>query len=826
MKKPFNMLLAATLAAGALQLVPFSSYASVPATPLSPQPAVSSTRDLGVDKGRRLDPSSRPPDSGDIAATRADYSRAPLAQQTLAACAPSDFGSKTGSALVNFVKASTTDCVKTLFSVQGTDAYNIFREAQMVSVANAFQANAPSYPGTNATSTLQLVLFLRAGYYVQYGDPGTVGPYGPALQTPVRAGLDAFFANPRSSDVNDVNGETLSETIVLIDSADEQARYIPVYKRVLNGYNSSYPSYWYMMKSVNSVYTPIFRGHWKQAFISAVTADPSLIDTLNAFALNHLDLLSTDWQYLTSNAGRELTRFLDTSALQAKVRPLAKGLLDRTAITGPTAPLWVGVAELADYHDKAQCAYYNICNLAAKLLAAALPITHNCDAGHTIRAQQMTAAELAATCTSLINQDAYFHSVAGSNPNTPVANDFNTNIQVNAFDSSKDYQTYAGAIFGISTDNGGMYLEGDPSVVGNQARFIAYEAEWLRPTFAIWNLNHEYTHYLDGRYDMYGDFEAGLVVPNIWWVEGFAEYVSYGYRRVDYTAAITEAGKHTYPLSTLWQTTYENSNSTRIYHWGYLAVRYMVEKHRSDVTNILAKFRAGDYQGGYAYYNSTIGTRYNADFDTWLTACNAGACAGTPQNVAPTAAFDVAVSGLTVALTDRSTDADGTITARSWNFGDSTTSTATNPSHTYAAAGTYTITLTVTDNKGATASTNRTVTVSSGGGLPQCTDPRTDALGKNCQRGPIAAGAGQLVYFYIYLPAGVTSLTITTSGGTGDADLYYNPSTWATNTAYTARSTGGTNAETLTIANPAAGYRYISVYGYTAFSGLTIATRY
>ncbi|PPJ44561.1 peptidase, partial [Rhizobium sp. KAs_5_22] len=84
---------------------------------------------------------------------------------------------------------------------------------------------------------------------------------------------------------------------------------------------------------------------------------------------------------------------------------------------------------------------------------------------------------------------------------------------------------YAGAIFGIDTNNGGMYLEGDPSAPGNQARFIAYEAEWLRPTFEIWNLTHEYVHYLDGRFDMWGDFQAAMQQKTVWWVEGFAEYL-------------------------------------------------------------------------------------------------------------------------------------------------------------------------------------------------------------------------------------------------------------------------------------------------------------
>ncbi|WP_417498540.1 S8 family serine peptidase [Lysobacter niastensis] len=91
-------------------------------------------------------------------------------------------------------------------------------------------------------------------------------------------------------------------------------------------------------------------------------------------------------------------------------------------------------------------------------------------------------------------------------------------------------------------------------------------------------------------------------------------------------------------------------------------------------------------------------------------------------NVAPVANFSVATSGLTVTFTDSSTDSDGSIASRSWNFGDGGTSTATNPSHTYAAAGTYSVTLTVTDNLGATNSKVSSVTVSSGGGVQTYTN--------------------------------------------------------------------------------------------------------
>jgi PKD repeat protein len=96
------------------------------------------------------------------------------------------------------------------------------------------------------------------------------------------------------------------------------------------------------------------------------------------------------------------------------------------------------------------------------------------------------------------------------------------------------------------------------------------------------------------------------------------------------------------------------------------------------------------------------------------TATNAVTVAST-GNADPVASFSFTTSGLTASFTDTSTDNDGVIASRAWNFGDGTTSTATNPSHRYAAAGIYTVTLTVTDNAGATGVASRSVRVKRGG---------------------------------------------------------------------------------------------------------------
>jgi vibriolysin len=72
------------------------------------------------------------------------------------------------------------------------------------------------------------------------------------------------------------------------------------------------------------------------------------------------------------------------------------------------------------------------------------------------------------------------------------------------------------------------------------------------------------------------------------------------------------------------------------------------------------------------------------------------------------------------------------------------------------------------------------------------------------------------------LPAGYSTLTVTLSGGTGDADLYIRNGVQSTLSSYDCRSWNNGNSETCTINNPASGTWYLDIYGYSAASGVTI----
>ncbi|MEX0171135.1 collagenase [Streptomyces sp. LMG1-1-1.1] len=656
----------------------------------------------------------------------------------------------TGGALVQQLKAlPQISCTYPLFNLTGENARKAFREAQMVTVADALRADSATYAGDNRASTGQLVMFLRAGYYVQENNADAVGGYGTALKSAARGALDAFFASPRSKDVTDANGEILNEVVTLIDSTREAGRYAGVVKWMLGRYDATWPGQMNLaMQHVEWVVSNGFKASdddrgWR----AALKADPALLDTWAGFVtrngaqLNRLDVVS--------NVGRYLGYALDVPELKDRVRPLLKDLINRYPNVGPTAPLTMNLGWYTRQYDRNNCAAYAICDLGRRVLPLVLPLQHTCNPGLGIRAQDMSPDQLATTCTSLVNQDAYFHRIIGDKGAIP--GDVNTNLEVVVFDDYTQYALYAWAIYDIDVDNGGMYEEGDPAVPGNQARFIAHEAHWLRPDFQIWNLNHEYTHYLDGRHNMYGDFEAGMTTPTIWWVEGIAENISYGYRGERNADAITEAGKRTYRLSDLFDTVYGQEedpevNSNRVYRWGWLAVRYMLQKHPADVRTVLGAYRTGDWTGARTFLKQTVGTRYDADFATWLT-------------------------------TDCATNDCGPL-----------------PEATAAAA-------------------------------PLCTlgDPRQ--FDGNCRRDGLTASAGNYSYHFVYLPAGVKRLTITSGGGTGNADLYYGGGSWATTGSYQAKSAHAGNAETLTIDNPPSGWVYFSLAAAQDFSGVSLSTQ-
>jgi microbial collagenase len=509
-----------------------------------------------------------------------------------------------GAELVTAVRsANLTSCLYGLYNSDYV-ANGYFTDAKLLTIVEAINLHLVDYKGTTetgATEIEKLVTYLRAGHWAESAT-GADRVFSNSYKAALQQAFESYFAGEHFITFNgEVSRDFMLryEMLILVNSANtDRLQFLSRFSQAISGYATSVnrSDDWgvsYEENGMTQLLTHYFNGvnsdlpEVQQLLIER----PEIIGNLLNFVMTDGDwLIGHTREYQWSDAISELGRLLKYQGVIAdRVRPAIKNILATYSFTGNGSKGWVNAQNMVLNYDSENCSVYgNACDF--NLESAVLSGSHICSDSLKIRFQQpLNTQNLQQICLSLTAEEQYFHQIF-SNP-APVKNDNNTDLEIVIFNSSTEYQNYAGNFFSINTDNGGMYLEGTPSATDNQARFIAYQATWL-PEFTVWNLEHEYVHYLDARFNQWGSF-SDQPVNSVWWGEGLAEYLS---KQDTNESALTVAPEKTYTVTDLLQTTYENGDTARVYYWGYLAVRFMFERHRDVVdSQLLPTLRAAKY---------------------------------------------------------------------------------------------------------------------------------------------------------------------------------------------------------------------------------------
>jgi microbial collagenase len=126
----------------------------------------------------------------------------------------------------------------------------------------------------------------------------------------------------------------------------------------------------------------------------------------------------------------------------------------------------------------------------------------------------------------------------------------------------------------------------------------------------VWNLEHEFIHYLNGRHIKYGG--VSTKANYLFWEEGIAEYFANPEGDGDTQFALINPFTIAEVLSIDI-----NDGQTQIYGWSYWLMRYLIEE-QSDTTYTLSYYLQ---QGQFEEYETLleeISLDFEDNFQQWL----------------------------------------------------------------------------------------------------------------------------------------------------------------------------------------------------------------
>ncbi|MXY57634.1 MAG: hypothetical protein F4029_06180 [Gammaproteobacteria bacterium] len=554
----------------------------------------------------------------------------------------------TGDDLVALLQSADFGCISVLERVDDAQLqYAIAKEARVLDVAHAFPAIVDGYDGTGKARLRNLMRFLIVVedihlWCIQRG-PASGGTCrdevwqsserwdtapGSAVHQAVADAVEAVRLSPHFGDPHDEHGSNLIELTRLIRDYGQSADHLEIVVWWLTHWGELYRSETFE-DVMHAMFDMLRTGH-RQAnrprFGPAFGEHRELLDSLHARALES-SLLGTGWQFIATRSAIEIGRFslYPETTNYVRVRDAVDSIREAYLDDEAMKPVFLRVIAELDYHDAQNCTHYKTCgwyagagfnaNFRHEVFTATLecPASYCPDDRVTIHAQGFDDGQLALACERLDRVAERFHPLFDTGCR-PVAYDFNNHLDAYVFHDISSCEDYSSAAFFRNADTcSGIYYEWNPADRSTRPYFVATEYEaWENPpdpVLSIWNFEHEYVHYLDGRYNRFDGYRGDIDSIH-WWSEGIAEYVA--------ALVLPYKGPPSFesPYSLAEILLHSDSLRTR-YRYRHLAVRFFMENHRSFVDIVVGHLRRGEFEEYRAFLEGEV-EFYSDAWQTWL----------------------------------------------------------------------------------------------------------------------------------------------------------------------------------------------------------------
>ncbi|MGG2460490.1 collagenase [Streptomyces sp. RGM 3693] len=403
-------------------------------------------------------------------------------------------------------------CLRTVLWTWDQRLAPVMSKEHIQAVAHRITQLAAAHDGQNGTHLLEMFTYLHAIAYqafshheIDFTDPATLGA--------ARQAVDAFGSAAHTFDATRSNAETLREALDAGSAKGLRQYQLPLVKRVLATMDPNHPdtakdTSWggAALAALSLNYLGVYPGNQDIDFRNAVVADPSYRAVFKAFA-GYTHLKDTGNAWVVRDAVSEYGRTGQIDALRDEIVAGLGPLLDETSRNfGAYSAPWAKVATWLNEFNA--CAPHQVCRADIEKHLFPQTYTYGKEGtdGITVRTalDRDTVDQLYYAGKQVKTQ---FHRVLGTEQ--PLAGDPNTTLHIVLYASRADYENFQPLLTGLSTDNGGIYIENGATFYTYQRRVPQDSTLTLEELF-----RHEYTHYLNGRWAVPGMFGEGP------WYEG------------------------------------------------------------------------------------------------------------------------------------------------------------------------------------------------------------------------------------------------------------------------------------------------------------------
>lgn len=435
----------------------------------------------------------------------------------------SQWSSYSSNQLINQLAANTDyECFRPMWTWDPSFSPSLFTEAKINAVANEIESRSTTYDGTLSSGLYGMLIYLQIAAYHDFFESSFQLTTNNKENT--RSACVALASTTSIRNMTTDNLEILGQLLSVADAdgiRSETAiidlmQFLMVDATVTESWQQfSNPRDYYV--PINNIFFIMFRGGDDQDFLDAVENDLDFFDDLLAMAIDAELMNDSELSLLSSNAALEYIRFAEH--FPTTIEP---GLIAIINTYPRLSNEWILAMEaLNNYGD---CAATTVCedidDIRDELNEQLFPNTFSFDDGKMLVNTPLSLEEVQLLYHAAKEVQAGFFNMIGTDQ--PVQGDTNEVLTMYVFGSLADYDNYATLLFGIPSNNGGMYIE-------RGATFYTWDRTvGVESSFSLEALfRHEYVHYLQGRYLIPGYWGEGEIYDNsrlVWFEEGMGEF--------------------------------------------------------------------------------------------------------------------------------------------------------------------------------------------------------------------------------------------------------------------------------------------------------------